>query len=110
MPRRKHGTILPLEEAILDHGVVNEPFYGFALARALSDGASALTAHGTLYKALTRMAAAGLLEATWEDADLAEAEGRPRRRLYRVTGDGAKALAAARAADRPAASTKVALA
>jgi DNA-binding PadR family transcriptional regulator len=110
MPRRKHGTILPLEEAILEHGVTNEPFYGFALARALSGGGSALTAHGTLYKALTRMAAAGLIEATWEDAEVAEAEGRPRRRLYRVTGDGARALATARATERPATSTKVALA
>lgn len=110
MPRRKHGTILPLEEAILAHGVANEPFYGFALARALSDGGSALTAHGTLYKALTRMTTAGLLEATWEDAELAEADGRPRRRLYRVTGEGARALAAARAPERAIASAKVALA
>ena len=110
MPRRKHGTILPLEEAILEHGVANETFYGFALARALSDGGSALTAHGTLYKALTRMAVAGLLEATWENADHAEAEGRPRRRVYRVTGEGARTLAAARATQRQAASTRVALA
>lgn len=110
MPRRKQGAILPLEQAILEHGLANEPFYGFALARALSDGASALTAHGTLYKALTRMAAAGLLAATWEDAELAEAEGRPRRRLYRVTGDGARALSAARATQPTAVSTRVSLA
>lgn len=110
MPRRKHGTILPLEEAILVHGVAHESFYGFALARALSHGDSALTAHGTLYKALTRMATAGLLEATWEDAELAEAEGRPRRRLYRVTGDGARALTAAQSTTRPAPSAKVSLA
>ena len=55
-----------------------------------------LTAHGTLYKALGRLAEAGLLEARWEDAETAEAEGRPRRRLYRVTGAGASALADAR--------------
>lgn len=100
MPRRKAGTILPLEEAILDHGVSEERFYGFALARALSDGASALTAHGTLYKALARMTTAGLLVAEWEDHAVAEAEGRPRRRIYRVTGDGVRALAAAQAATR----------
>jgi len=110
MPRRKHGTILPLEEAILEHGVANEPFYGFALARALSDRGSALTAHGTLYKALTRMATAGLLEATWENAEEAEAEGRPRRRLYRVTGEGARALAVARAAHPTVTSARVSLA
>ena len=102
--------ILPLEQAILEHGVANETFYGFALARALSDGATALTAHGTLYKALTRMAAAGLLEATWEDAEVAEGDGRPRRRLYRVTGEGARALAAARTPERSIVSTKVSLA
>ena len=109
MPRRRSGTLLPLEEAILEAGLADQPFYGFALARALSDGGSALTAHGTLYKALTRMTAAGLLEATWEEADLAEIEGRPRRRLYRVTGEGVRARAAA-AAPRTAESTRVALA
>ncbi len=101
--------MLPLELAILEHGVANTTFYGFALARALSDGDTALTAHGTLYKALARMTDAGLLSAEWEDHAPAEAEGRPRRRLYRVTGAGARALAAAPAAPL-AVSTKVSLA
>jgi DNA-binding PadR family transcriptional regulator len=52
-----------------------------------------LTAHGTLYKALGRLEAAGLLESRWEEAELALAEGRPRRRFYRVTGAGERALA-----------------
>ncbi|AMB60062.1 PadR family transcriptional regulator [Microterricola viridarii] len=72
-------------------------FYGFALAKALAgrtDGRG-LTAHGTLYKALGRMTDAGLLESTWEDAALAEAAGRPRRRLYTVSGEGARAYRAA---------------
>lgn len=90
--------------------MANQPFYGFALARALSEGGSALTAHGTLYKALTRMAAAGLLEASWEDAATAEAEGRPRRRLYLVTGDGVRALSLARSIHRASPSPKVSLA
>ena len=117
MSRRTSGTILPLEEAILAHGIDHADFYGFALARAISDGASALTAHGTLYKALTRMTSTGLLEARWEDANVAETEGRPRRRLYRVTADGAHALSTARAhshtvaaAAAASAATKVALA
>lgn len=73
----------------------DDSFYGFAVARELAsaDGES-LTAHGTLYKALNRMAAAGLLLSEWEDPAIAESEGRPRRRLYRVTADGARALAA----------------
>ncbi len=100
--------MLPLELAILEHGVTAETFYGFALARALSDGDSALTAHGTLYKALARMTEAGLLSAEWEDHSPAEVEGRPRRRLYRVTGEGARVLAAAQAV--PLVSAKVSLA
>jgi DNA-binding PadR family transcriptional regulator len=52
-----------------------------------------LTAHGTLYKALGRLADSGLLEHRWEDAEAALAEGRPRRRLYRLTGQGQRSLA-----------------
>ena len=67
--------------------------------------ASRLTAHGTLYKALGRLADAGLLEHRWEDADAALTEGRPRRRLYRISAVGQRALADTRAtstAARPA--------
>jgi DNA-binding PadR family transcriptional regulator len=71
-------------------------FHGFAVARHMAaiGEAHQLTAHGTLYKALGRLEAAGLLESRWEEADLALAEGRPRRRFYRVTGAGERALAA----------------
>ena len=54
------------------------------------------SAHGTLYKALGRLEKAGLLESDWEDAGAAEADGRPRRRLYTVTGAGQLAFAAHR--------------
>jgi PadR family transcriptional regulator PadR len=108
MPRRRPGVLLQLELAILDAGLTMQgaegSFFGFGLARALADqDGSALLAHGTLYKALNRMSAAGLLEAEWEAAEVAEAAGRPRRRLYRVTGVGEAALrASARAASTPA--------
>lgn len=102
--RRKPGAMLPIEEAILTAGLdlrrQGEPeFHGFAVAKRMQEigEAAALTAHGTLYKALARLAAADLLESRWEDADRALAEGRPRRRLYRVTGLGEKTLAAIRA-------------
>ena len=52
-------------------------------------GSRSLTAHGTLYKALGRLEEFGLLASRWEDA--AAAEGRPRRRLYELTGQGAQA-------------------
>ncbi|HEX4402462.1 MAG TPA: helix-turn-helix transcriptional regulator [Galbitalea sp.] len=75
-------------------------FYGFGLAQSLADsrGQDALIGHGTLYKALSRMTVRGLLSSEWEDADSATLAGRPRRRMYRVTGEGARVLAA-----RPAA-------
>jgi PadR family transcriptional regulator len=95
--RRKPGALVPLELAILDVASGrHEPFHGFELAKALADeqGARSLTAHGTLYKALGRLAEQGLLEGEWEDPVLAARAGRPRRRLYRITGEGARRLGA----------------
>ena len=101
--RRKPGTLLPLELDILDAAVAlrrggRPSFHGFQLAKQLAGGPAgprALTAHGTLYKALQRLEVAGLLASRWEEAGLAAAEGRPRRRLYEVTGAGVRALDAA---------------
>ncbi|GLL08763.1 PadR family transcriptional regulator [Dactylosporangium matsuzakiense] len=45
-------------------------------------------ASGTLYPILHRLTEAGWLERRWERVDPAEA-GRPARRLYRLTGEGA---------------------
>ena len=103
MPRRRSGVLLPLELRILESGLhlqtPEDGFHGFLLAAKMAetDDSAALTAHGTLYKALARMTEAGLLDSVWEDPAIAEAAGRPRRRLYRVTPDGAVALAASRA-------------
>lgn len=49
-------------------------------------------ASGTLYPILIRFEDAGWLSSSWEVADPRE-EGRPRRRLYRITGAGQSALA-----------------
>jgi DNA-binding PadR family transcriptional regulator len=96
--RRKPGALVPLEVAVLD-AVANrrEPVHGFELAKALAD------ADGALYKALGRLTEQGLVEAEWEDPALAVREGRPRRRLYRITGEGERRLAAER---RPAPSAR----
>lgn len=100
--RRKPGTLLPLEVTILETAIDlrrcgQEEFHGFAAAKKIAEHTEArsLTAHGTLYKALERMQRAGLLESRWEDPNVAAAEGRPRRRLYHVTGLGAQSLPAA---------------
>ena len=96
--RRREGTLIPLEVSILSAGLglrdAGEPdFHGFQLAKELrdQDEARRLTAHGTLYKALDRMERAGLLQSRWENPKVAE-HGRPRRRLYRVTGNGEQAF------------------
>jgi PadR family transcriptional regulator, regulatory protein PadR len=96
MPRRKPGTLVPLEVEILEVAVSmrragHATFHGFGLARRMREqsGSRSLTAHGTLYKALGRLEEFGLLTSRWEDA-AAATEGRPRRRLYALTGEGAR--------------------
>ena len=72
--RRKPGSLVPLELAVLEAASrTTEPLHGFELAKTLADarGAKGLTAHGTLYKALGRLADQGLLEAEWEDPEAA---------------------------------------
>jgi PadR family transcriptional regulator PadR len=48
---------------------------------------------GTVYPTLGRLKRSGLVKAHWEDQRVAEREGRPRRRYYELTADGAQALA-----------------
>jgi DNA-binding PadR family transcriptional regulator len=48
---------------------------------------------GTVYPTLGRLKRSGLVRAHWEDQRVAEREGRPRRRYYELTADGAAALA-----------------
>jgi DNA-binding PadR family transcriptional regulator len=94
---RKPGTLLPLEQSVLEIAVRAgaDGTYGFALAQELAAVANdrRLVAHGTMYKALDRLSKNGLLLATWEDPELAQQAGRPRRRMYRITGLGERALA-----------------
>src|ERR687893_3209250 len=95
MPRRKPGTLVPLEIEILAVAVSmlrsgRATFHGFGIAQAMRDqrASPSLTAHGTLYKALGRLEEFGLLSSRWEDQSAVE--GRPRRRLYELTGQGAR--------------------
>lgn len=57
-------------------------WYGLELARHVDIGSA------TIYATLTRLERAGLLEATWENVDPSEV-GRPRRRMYKLTAEGA---------------------
>jgi PadR family transcriptional regulator, regulatory protein PadR len=45
---------------------------------------------GTIHPILARLEGLGWLESRWEDGASAQQEGRPRRRYYRLTVDGAE--------------------
>jgi DNA-binding PadR family transcriptional regulator len=97
--RRKPGTLLPLEISILETAIElrrqgEDEFHGFSVAKEIAEREEARTLWGVgwVLWALGRMERAGLLESRWEDPAIAAAEGRPRRRLYHVTGQGAQAL------------------
>ncbi len=105
--RRKPGELVPLEVEILEAAIALQQegvvaFHGYALAKSLRSRSDrrTLTAHGTLYRALHRLERADLLEMYWEDPAEAEREGRPRRRLYRLTALAAAAVTRARARQR----------
>lgn len=50
---------------------------------------------GTVYKVLRRLEERALIQGKWEDAAIAEAERRPRRRYYKLTRAGDAELARA---------------
>ena len=59
-------------------------WYGLALSNACG------LKTGTIYPALARLEQAGWVSSYWEDVD-PSVVGRPKRRLYRLTGEGADA-------------------
>ena len=96
--RRKSGALVPLEQAICRAAAQrfrqdDEEFHGYQLAKELADASDhrLLTAYGTLYRALGRMEAMGLLTSRWEDPEIPARENRPGRRLYRLTPEGQRA-------------------
>jgi len=95
--------VLPLEKEILGATLRLQrsgraACHGFGLAQVMREQSESrsLTAHGKLYKALGRLEEFGLLTSRWEDP---AAEGRPRRRLYELTGEGARVAEQALAED-----------
>ena len=76
-------TALVLRAVASGHG------YGFDVMEACG------LPSGTAYPALRRLEKAGLLKSRWEKESAAHADGRPRRRIYELTSDGAGALAGA---------------
>jgi len=97
--RGRRPGLLPIERALLEVAVRFESegspeFHGFRAAQSLTEWGfqSRLAATGTIYTALDRLRRGGLMESRWEEIALSEAEGRPRRRLYRITQTGRLAL------------------
>jgi PadR family transcriptional regulator PadR len=56
----------------------------------LDMGAATGLPSGTIYPILARLERIGWVESDWEDPDAHIAEGRPRRRYYRLTREGAE--------------------
>jgi DNA-binding PadR family transcriptional regulator len=113
--RRKQGTLLPIELAILDvcatRSLGGSPeCHGFLIASLVkgAQNSKLLTAYGTLYRALSRLEKASFLTSRWEDMSSLAGESRPRRRLYRITNAGSEVLANSRSTNSElATATKV---
>jgi DNA-binding PadR family transcriptional regulator len=90
--RRKGGADLqPISDnaALVLQAIRRGHGYGFDVMRVTA------LASGTMYPLLRRMEAQGLVRSRWEAATEAHGEGRPRRREYRLTAAGERALAEA---------------
>ncbi len=96
--RRKSGALVPLEAGICRAALElkrerRAEFHGYEIARHLGgeDERKQLTAYGTLYRALGRLEAMGLLRSRGEDPRIAARENRPRRKFYALTAAGESA-------------------
>jgi PadR family transcriptional regulator, regulatory protein PadR len=86
-------------EALLEDPT--QELYGLAI------GEAAGLRSGTVHPILARLEGYGWLASRWEDIDAAQ-EGRPARRYYKLTADGAQAARAALSrAYRPAPSARL---
>ena|SRR5687768_7286301 len=97
--RRKPGNLVPLELQICAAALEMksqgaEEFHGFLLAKQIKHASDSrlLTAYGTLYRALSRLEAMGLVRSRPEDPMIASRENRPARRLYTLTPNGEAAV------------------
>jgi PadR family transcriptional regulator PadR len=81
MPRGLGITSLQILAAIRDGSA-----YGLELIAATG------LPSGTVYPTLGRLRSRGLIRSRWEDQRVADREGRPRRRYYELSPEGARAL------------------
>ena len=76
--------------ALILHAVDSGFLYGFSIMEATG------LPSGTVYPAMRRLERDNLIASRWEKQAIADAEGRPPRKYYKVTSDGKATLAAAR--------------
>lgn len=93
MPKRRPGALFPIEADILGAAIGlaaagRDEFHGYELAQKATGAQLASVGPGTIYRALQRLEQMGFLEGRWEAARIATAQGRPRRRYYRLTAEG----------------------
>ena len=109
--RRYAGLMFAIERTtlrLLGEHLKSNPrgVYGYELAELLHQEAStslaetmkglnakSLRANGSVYKLLYRLSRIGAVTSHWEEAEVALAEGRPRRRYYVLTDNGCKRAA-----------------
>ncbi len=75
--------------ALVTSAVAAGSRYGFEIMEATG------LPSGTVYPVLRRLERGGFLVSTWEDPAVALADGRPRRRMYKLTGQAAPLISAA---------------
>ena len=85
-PRLTKPTLAVLD--VLMQATDDDPVWGFRICERADLGS------GTVYPILDRLAELGWIEATWEAE---QPRGRPRRRLYQMTGLGRTEFPSARA-------------
>lgn len=89
MPERKQLRLTPKEQFILELLTVGGEMYGLEMVHR-SGGE---LARGSVYVLLDRLEEKGMVE-SWQEDKAAGASGIPRR-LYKVNGEGSRALRAA---------------
>ncbi len=92
MTPKRQGSEGPLSYngALVLQAIAQGHRYGFEIMKA------AHLPSGTVYPLLRRLETSGMVASRWERADAARDEGRPPRRYYTATAEGAQALSEAR--------------
>lgn len=92
----RERTLTQLRRGVLPHAVLaalaHDERYGFELVRLLTEDHGFAVSEGTIYPLLSRLRRDGLVETFWQESDAG-----PPRRYYRLSRDGALALAGFRA-------------